>query len=267
VPFLDLVIHAGQNNLKPILTIFIVIIGLLFLVVSCEIEKEPVTDDSNNGNETDILLAQSEKTDDGDDFQSKTLPNEADKPQVRVTENPSPVVQTSTPIPQTKLNMTPEPTPTVPLRPTPTFTATASPIPVTLDETYDNDTNGISIDYPSGWVIEENYEDDQSWLLKILSSSGSYVEIIGEHAPGAKLKQFVSYTIGLDEQYREQNRVPIEDMPGYLSEGMHIFKKNPIKIVMFLNGEWAIHATFIVADLQDGSTLDLMRDSFKLKNP
>ena len=39
-------------------------------------------DDSNNENGTDMLLAQSEKTDERDDFQSKTLPNEADKPQV-----------------------------------------------------------------------------------------------------------------------------------------------------------------------------------------
>ncbi|MEE2884441.1 MAG: hypothetical protein VX701_01940 [Chloroflexota bacterium] len=246
----------------------VVTIVALFLMTSCDTSKEIIPDDSSDENGTDISLAQSEQNDRHPKIESKTVIDEIDKTQLTVTVIPSPVGYTPTPVPQTKLNTDSGPTPTEPPQPTPTFTVTPSPTPVQLDESYDNDTYGISIGYPSGWVIEETYEPGESWTIKILSSaSESYVEIIGQHAPNVTLKQFVSARIGLDEQYVERNRVPIEDMPGYFSEGKHVFTKNSMKIVMFVKDEWAIHAAFVVGGPQDEPTLDLMRDSFKLKIP
>ena len=213
-------------------------------------------------------MVQSEQNDRDSKVESKTVIDEIDKTQLKVTAIPSSVVHTPTPVPQTKINTASDPTLNAPPQPTPTFTVTPSPTPVQLNESYDNDTHGVSMRYPSGWVIEETYEPSESWMIKILSAaSESYVEIIGQHAPNVTLKQFVSARIGLDEQYMERNRVPIEDMSGYFSEGKHVFTGNSIKIVMFVKDEWAIHAAFVVGGPQDESTLDLMRDSFKLKIP
>ena len=250
---------------------------MLFSVTSCDSTKEMVPDDLSNSNTSDMSLAQIEKNPKDADVDSKTVVDKTHNTTLKVTPIPSPVAftptqiqssvaYTPTPVPEDKSITASDSVPTAPPQPTPTFTVVPSPTPVQLDETYANDTIGISMDYPSSWVIEEN-EASQSWLLKILSPLGSSVEIFGNYAPNVELKQFVSARIGLDGQYMEQNRVLIEYMPGYFSEGNHVFTRNSIKIVMFLKDEWAIHATFTVLESQDESTLDLIRDSFKLKIP
>ena len=150
---------------------------------------------------------------------------------------------TATPLPPTPTpTHTPTPTAT-PLPPTPTPTHTPTPTPVLLTETYGNEMYGFSIDYPSNWIVREWMEESTAHI-EIEHPFGSHVIIFGEYTPGVTLEEFAAVRIASDDNFREDGRVKVESLPGYLSEGIGSDSQTPINILMTTNDPWAISAMF-----------------------
>jgi Tol biopolymer transport system component len=151
---------------------------------------------------------------------------------------------TATPLPPTPTpTHTPTPTAT-PVPPTPTPTHTPTPTPVLLTETYGNEMYGFSLDYPSNWIVREWMEESTAHI-EIEHPFGSHVIIFIKYTLGVTLEEFAAVRIASDDNFREDGRVKVESLPGYLSEGIGLDGGNQVDILMVVNDPWAISAGFV----------------------
>ena len=76
--------------------------------------------------------------------------------------------------------------------------------------------------------------------------------------------------IASDYNFREDGRVTVDSLPGYVSEGIEIRDQWPKKILMTFNEGWSISAGFVTnSDYEefDQPILDRMLESFKIFAP
>ena len=117
---------------------------------------------------------------------SKPEPTAAPAP----TRSPEPTA-TATPTPEPTATPTPTPeptsTPTPTAEPTATPKPTATPTPIPLAETYTNESFGFSINYPSGWAVNEARD-----AVSITHPAGSNMLIGAEAAQGLSLEEYAA---------------------------------------------------------------------------
>ena len=168
--------------------------------------------------------------------------------------------KTPTPVPPTPtITPLPSDTPT-PVPPTPTNTAlpTNTPLPLrptadsqstVLTEIYTHQVSGFSVKYPAGWqVSEQSQPDAPEWVLPdvlFLGPQGAFVRIEIQRVPeDFSPERLVSDWIGGAQNFKEDSRVKIESLSGYLSPGKGLSVGNQVDILAVVNHPWAIAAVF-----------------------
>ena len=104
--------------------------------------------------------------------------------------------------------------------------------------------SGFSIDYPVNWEVME-WTEESTTIVEIVQPLGSFVRVEIEYAPNVALEDFVASRLSSEDNFREDSRVKVESLPGYLSEGIGLDEGNQIDILMIVNDSWAISAGFV----------------------
>ena len=129
--------------------------------------------------------------------------------------------------------------------------------------------SGFSVDYPVNWEVME-WTEESTTIVEITQPLGSFVRVEIEYLPNEALEDFVASRLSSEDNFREDSRVKVESLPGYLSEGIGSDSQTPISILMTTNDPWAISAMFESArDLGelDQPIFQAMIESFQIFPP
>jgi len=166
-----------------------------------------------------------------------------------------------------------------PVPPTPTNTAlpTNTPLPlrpavdsqsIVLTEIYTHQVSGFSVKYPAGWqVSEQSQPDAPEWVLPdvlFLGPQGAFVRIEIQRVPeNFSPERLVSDWIGGAQNFKEDSRVKIESLPGYLSTGKGLSVGNQVDILAVVNHPWAIAAVFTSEPTTEEVTQPIFKSMIK----
>ena len=168
------------------------------------------------------------------------------------------------------------------LIPTPLPTATSVPVSpagdsqsAVLTEIYTHEVSGFSVKYPAGWQVSEQAQPDApEWVLPdvlLLGLPGAFVRIEIQRVPeNFSPEKLVSDWIGGARNFKEDSRVKIESLPGYLSTGKGLSVGNQVYILAVVNHPWGIAAVFTSEPAMEEVTqpiFESMIESFRVLAP
>ena len=160
------------------------------------------------------------------------------------TPTATPVPPTATPTYTPTPTATPVPPTATPIPPISTATpAIEETTPILLRKTYRHEMAGFSIDYPVNWEVME-WTEESTTIVEIAQPLDSLVRVEVEYVPNVALEDFVESRLSSEHNFREDSRVKVESLPGYLSEGVGSDGQTLINILMTTNDPWTISVMF-----------------------